>query len=733
MGPLERRLFLKLLGAAAVAACSTPGEEEAQTEGAIKDGEIFDYIVIGSGAGGGPIAANLAKAKFRVLLLEAGSDHGDRTTYKVPAFHPQSSEDPAMTWEFWVQHYSDEAKSRRDLNFQDFTEKEPDKKGILYPRAGTLGGCTAHNAMITVYPHASDWDDLAELTRDKTWGSVNMRKYFKLVENCGYLGNRPSDEDKKAHGFDGWLPTNLADPSILLKKLDARLLAVIKAAAVAFSNSEAGFEGLASILENPLRVAELPLALKNVFDELVGLLKRDLNNASPGRDQTEGLFSIPQAMKNGRRAGTRELLKETERLKPNHLFIETEALVSRIILDEKLVDGKLRASGVQFMKGGNLYRAHRSPDSNPNSAQRLTANVTAKGEVIVAAGVYNTPQLLMLSGIGPKSQIGEVGQPIALNGDARDRGVIVRKNLEGVGKNLQDRYEVGVVTKTSKDFRVLDTCTFGVDIHETKKKIQLRTGRFGIKVPVLVDEEVTRPDPCLGEWERGTGPYAGNGAVAAIVKKSKTADGDPDLIIFCVPGAFRGYQRDYSQKLFPKDTGGTPDKSFYTWAILKGHTRNTAGDVRLRTANPWDLPAINFRYFDESNPENAKDLAAMVEGIEFVRQINDRAAPVLRAFGEVTEELPGRQKDLATFVKENAWGHHASCTCPIGAEDKGGVVDSNLVVHGTKNLRVVDASVFPKIPGFFIVTSIYTMSEKATDDVLEAAGRPRRIERPRET
>jgi choline dehydrogenase len=85
------------------------------------------------------------------------------------------------------------------------------------------------------------------------------------------------------------------------------------------------------------------------------------------------------------------------------------------------------------------------------------------------------------------------------------------------------------------------------------------------------------------------------------------------------------------------------------------------------------------------------------------------------------EEAPnGKERnDLAQFVKDNAWGHHASCTCKIGRkEDPMAVLDGNFKVYGTQGLRVVDASVFPRIPGFFIVTSVYMIAEKAADAIL---------------
>jgi choline dehydrogenase len=89
------------------------------------------------------------------------------------------------------------------------------------------------------------------------------------------------------------------------------------------------------------------------------------------------------------------------------------------------------------------------------------------------------------------------------------------------------------------------------------------------------------------------------------------------------------------------------------------------------------------------------------------------------------EELPGdsitSDDQLREFVRNRAWGHHASCTCAIGPEARGGVLTSDFKVHRTEALRVVDASVFPRIPGLFIVSAIYMVGEKAADAIIEAA------------
>jgi len=77
---------------------------------------------------------------------------------------------------------------------------------------------------------------------------------------------------------------------------------------------------------------------------------------------------------------------------------------------------------------------------------------------------------------------------------------------------------------------------------------------------------------------------------------------------------------------------------------------------------------------------------------------------------------------LREWIMNEAWGHHASCSCKIGAKDDGmAVLDNNFKVRGTTNLRVVDASTFPYIPGFFIVTPTYMIAEKASEVILAEA------------
>src|SRR6202023_1238836 len=129
----------------------------------------------------------------------------------------------------------------------------------------------------------------------------------------------------------------------------------------------------------------------------------------------------------------------------------------------------------------------------------------------------------------------------------------------------------------------------------------------------------------------------------------------------------------------------------------------------------------------EGSDKDGEDLAAVVAGLGRVREMAKRLQEkslrdkcLIRG-----EDVPGpgvgSDEGLREFVRKHAWGHHASCTCAIGPRDRAGVLSSDFRVHGTSGLRVVDASVFPRIPGFFIACAVYMIGEKAADAILEDA------------
>ena len=614
-----------------------------------------EYVIVGSGAGGGTLAARLAEAGRTVILLEAGGDprrlagsvpQGTGANrlpddYDVPVFHAFASENEALRWDFFVRHYASDARQRRDPKHRDVSG-EP---AVLYPRAGTLGGCTAHNAQIFVYPHNEDWDHIAELTGDPSWGAGPMRRYFERLEDChhrppyrwlGMLGINPT-----RHGWDGWLYTEKAIPKAALR--DEQLTRII------LRSAHRAFEEAGEPVER----------VRWLFQS-----QADPNDWRLVKEAATGVRYTPLTTRGHQRTSARERVLDVARRHPDRLRIELDALATRVLFDD---DG--RAVGVEYQKGERLYRASHAP--SPADGERRV--VRASREVVLAGGAFNTPQLLMLSGIGPREELLRHGIP-------------VRVDLP-VGKNLQDRYEVCVVNR-------------------------MRFDHWG----VLAGARFERGDPQYEEWAHDRkGVYTTNGAVLAVIKRSVPDRALPDLFCFALLAPFRGYFPGYSA-LFP--TG----LNYLSWAILKGHTNNRAGDVTLRSNDPRDTPVINFRYFEEGDDDGGEDLESVVSGIKFVRSMT---ADLKRQNLIAEEELPGEDvqsdDDLRQFVRDHAWGHHASCTCPIGPRERGGVLGSDFRVHGTRGLRVVDASVFPRIPGFFIASAVYMIGEKAADVLLAEA------------
>ena len=620
-------------------------------------GETFDYIVVGSGAGGGTVAARLAEAGMSVLVLEAGADPatvrapGLPEDYDVPAFHPFASENKAMAWNYRVHDFGDDAERQPGADASG-------RCGVLYPRASTLGGCTAHHAMILTVPHDSDWNNIAERTGDPSWRAAEMRRYFQRLENCRYrplwrfiariTGGRVNPT---GHGWDGWLDVEVPTPAEAFG--DWRLIKMI-------------LRAIAADLELPgrSRLVGLGRALERLIERtrrfLIG--EDDPNDLRLKGQLAEGLTVAPLSTSRGRRRGARERVQSAMKAYP--LRVEFDALATRVLIDERL-----RAVGVEYLKGRDLYRARPEPARDPGALCR----VNARREVILGAGAFNTPQLLMLSGVGPAEELSR-------------HGIEARVALDGVGRNLQDRYEVGIVHRTHRPWACLDGVAFEVG------------------------------DPAYRQWEHGRGMYCSNGAAVAFSLRSSAArvqNSPPDLFVMALVTRFIGYFTGYSD-LVRKSRGDV------TFAVLKAHTNNCGGRVRLVSADPRDPPAIDFCGFEEGTDARGEDLDAVVEGAERVRGMARKSPGILEP-----EDTPGADCNgadrLKEFVRRHAWGHHASCTCPIGPKDAGGVLTSDFRVHGVQNLRVVDASVFPRIPGFFIACAIFMVAEKAAEVILEAA------------
>jgi choline dehydrogenase len=590
--------------------------------------DSYDYVVVGAGAGGGPVAVRLAEAGYRTLLLEAGPADVPEPAYSVPALHLQASAHPAMSWDFYVRHFSE--ANRHGRRWQS------GPGGMLYPRASTVGGCTAHYAQLTMAAEDDDWREAVRVTGDDRWNPTAMSKHLRAVL--------------------GWLPVEQVPPTILLR--DRTLARIVVAAAI-----EAGVPVPRPGHEidlNSLRVA--------------GLVP-DPNDPAHVEAARDGLFLVPQSTKDGRRQGVREYVLDALARLGDRLVVQTDALVERIVFDR--TDEGVRARAVSFRHGRHLYRA--SPQYRADETW-TRHRVQVSREVVLAGGAFNSPQLLMLSGIGPADEL-------------RRHGVPVRLDLPAVGTTLQDRYEMSVVSRYSDRFGITDGLTFGAP-----------------------------GDPGMARWKADplSSVYRSNGIVVGV--KLAAADGRPDVFVFGSPSRFEGYEPGFAVKALT-------DPRYFTWAVLKGWSQNRTGTVRLRSADPTEPPDVNFRYFDDATGGDA-DLDGVLRGLRFARAVNRRADQLAWLDqARAVEVFPGPAladgtKGLRDHVRRDAWGHHAACSNPMGRSDDGrSVVDGQLLVHGTSNLRIVDASVFAQIPGMFPVVAIFMVAEKAAADMLALAAR----------
>ncbi|ETS80812.1 hypothetical protein PFICI_08341 [Pestalotiopsis fici W106-1] len=626
------------------------------------DAAEYEYVIIGSGPGGGTLAANLARSGHSVFLIEAGADNGDTLLQQIPAMADPVSEHPEMSWEFFVSHFQNDTQARRDSKFtyrlangsyyyglEPPADAEP--LGIFYPRGATLGGSAQLNAMNFALPPDNDWEYIAELTGDESWRADNMRTYFTQVENCTYIP--PGTE---GHGFEGFISSNRNNISYVTSR-----------------------PGVVEVLQHAFLEAE---DIDITSPEQIGeLMERDLNAADAGRYARNGIYQLPLHYDEFRRRdGSRNYIVETlaarsptddSALYP--LTLSTNSLATRVLF-ENTQDGRPKAYGVEYMVGEGLYAADRRYDAEAAGELR---RVTASREVIVSGGAFNTPQILKLSGVGPRDELEALGIDVVVD-------------LPAVGLYMQDNYEAGVTVEAAIPWEnnPFAECLFNVS---------------------------DSSDPCLVEWQTThTGPY-GEGAapISMLYRTSVSENEDADLLIFGAAGTvFRGFFPGYSTAHYPAES--------WFWSIAKMQTPGdqSQGTVTLRSADPRDVPSIDFNWFTEETRD--RDLQALEEGVAFAMRMFNATGPPYAPF-TVVEPRPD-VGDTRQAIVDEAFSHHVTSTCRMGpsAEDASQryCVDSKFRVHGVDGLRVVDASVFPRTPGAMPVAPTFVMSQKAFNVIM---------------
>lgn len=213
-------------------------------------------------------------------------------------------------------------------------------------------------------------------------------------------------------------------------------------------------------------------------------------------------------------------------------------------------------------------------------------------------------------------------------------------------------------------------------------------------------------DPCFVEWEsHGSGPYSLAGGTFFLTWRSSVSwDSDADLFFLSAAGwGDTGFYPGFSRR--------TPVPDMWGSSIVRMQTANPAGTVTLRSIDPREAPEINFNYF--ANQADV-DLQALAEGVQLLLRVYDATGL------PYTVVAPNPQVEMEQALMDEAFSHHATSTCRMGpAGDRDYCVDSKFRVNGVDNLRVVDASVFPRVPGAMPNGPTFTISRKAFETILE--------------
>ena len=337
----------------------------------------------------------------------------------------------------------------------------------------------------------------------------------------------------------------------------------------------------------------------------------------------------------GRRASTYEAYLKPAMKRPN-LAVVTEALTHRVVIENG------RAVGVEYERGG----------------ERLVAR--AAREVILSGGAYNSPQLLMLSGIGPAEEM-------------REHGIAVVHDLPGVGRNLQEHPRVPL------EFAANGPVTF---------VNQLRFDRAARAV---------------AQWYLfGSGPFARQLNSANPMLRTDQRLAQPDIQLFSNPVKL-------SAHLWFPGFVKSPEHAFSADVILL-HPQ-ARGWVGLKSADPRELPAIRLNLFD-----NEADFVTARAGLRLARRIY--ATEPMAGLIE-REAVPGADVQTDEQIDEHIRAtagttQHPVGTCAMGTGSNA-VVDPELRVRGIEALRVVDASIMPDVPGGNTNGPTIMIAEKASD------------------
>ncbi len=704
---------------------------------------LYDVIIVGAGNAGSVLANRLTEdPTIQVLVIEAGRDD-TREAPLLPLDLPNPM--PNKSNNLWSSlprfgaslFAANQAQGFVGWQFAPLLRDDPTARYVIYFRGSSFGGCTINNGTIALRGHSYVYDEWDALVGNPgIWTYNDLIPYFIKMENRGQ--HRSPDDALNPGG----LYFNPAQPPNTLGDFDP---------------ATQGIGGPVSLLWNTFTVDPLSTALataltSNLYPGSPIPVNVDPDNQTntqyltgapftnydqygadfPSLNPYTTLLSFPPGF--GPFTGE---VPRTERMhaagsylypilpggsnpRPN-LTIISEALVTKIIFDNQN-----RAIGVQYLESNtgtptgtwNIYQTGRQMNTSragvggaPTNATANAAVALAAGpkvaraakEVILCGGTFNSPQLLLLSGVGPAADLEALNIPVIAD-------------LPGVGQHLMDHPAVDIVWNHNTPYDPL---------------VDIGAGQLPLIVNYILDFKSDASQlfgNFTGDFYPGgaTLGWSGGSDLMDAFAGNARYDGPPQYIY---PWVFSNQDGTNSNQRYDPPL----DETIHASVLLekRGNIQST-GFLRLQSADPTVPPYIVMNLL--LDPTDMQD---------FINAFTGTIAPLIQNLGALTPSYFGSwvAPDPASFLTsgttlnipslsnfnqpvfeqwllDHVWGHtHACGTCKMGllSSDPMAVVDADLHVYGVQRVRVVDCSIFPVIPTGNTQIPCYVMAERAAD------------------
>ncbi|KAJ3878979.1 hypothetical protein F5051DRAFT_451902 [Lentinula edodes] len=511
---------------------------------------------------------------------------------------------------------------RTEHAFQIYTEPQEHLggKSKFWPRGKLLGGSSSINAQIAHYGSPEDYDEWAKITQDNTWSWNEFGRYFRKFEHV------------------------VTDP--FYPQLDTSLRGLDGPIRVGYFNykSQCGKDFIKSC-----QALDVPFC-------------PDFNNG-------KGTLGVNRVMtyidENGRRVSTETAYLTPQVLARANLKVVIGVKVTKILLDTASTQPKAVGVQMQNALGGTTYYAFTNKD------------------IILAAGAIHTPHILMLSGIGPASQLHKHNIPVV-------------KNLENVGAHLQDHPVFDIHLKDKLKLAPVFLMPKGLMqtfqyVLATLQYLIFHTGPLTInwgETAVFIRTD----DPKL---------FPPNDYPATLPDTTSSPD-SPDIEIFSTPLSY-------------KDHGGF----FFSEHTIATHVcllRPTSeGFVHLKSSDPWSDPSVDPKYLQSDH-----DVERILRGIRFALKVH-KTEPIASHIDVEDQAFDGNLNDCSNdqlkqeIAERLETLYHPMGSCRMSISEHEGVVDSKLRVHGVSGLCICDASIFPSMVSGHSAGAVIATAEKLAD------------------